>query len=202
MVAALSMPSAGLPRPVTILRPARTQRWPVLESAHTRKLSSFMVRDAIYAQKSQVTASDAAGTFETAQQPTAQESIEFHGVHHVGLLVKDLTKAKAFYCDTLGLSINKDRPDENLSYDGLWLWLGPEMLHLMVLPNPDPMSGRPDHGGRDRHVCVGVESIEPVEQRLKSKSIDYTRSKSGRAAVFFRDPDMNVLEVFETNAWR
>ncbi len=101
-----------------------------------------------------------------------------------------------------GLSINKDRPDENLSYDGLWLWLGPEMLHLMVLPNPDPLSGRPDHGGRDRHVCVGVTSIEPVEQRLKAKNIDYTKSKSGRAAVFFRDPDMNVLEVFETQSWR
>ncbi len=30
------------------------------------------------------------------------EKIEFHGVHHVGILVKDLKKAKAFYCDTLG----------------------------------------------------------------------------------------------------
>jgi glyoxylase I family protein len=101
-----------------------------------------------------------------------------------------------------GLSINTDRPDKNLSYDGLWLWLGPEMLHLMVLPNPDPLSGRPDHGGQDRHVCVGVTSIQPVEQRLMSNDIAYTKSKSGRAAVFFRDPDMNVLEVFETQAWR
>ena len=76
------------------------------------------------------------------------------------------------------------------------------MLHLMVLPNPDPLSGRPEHGGRDRHVCIGVRSIEPVEQRLDLKGIKYTKSKSGRAAVFFRDPDMNVMEVFETAAWR
>ena len=101
-----------------------------------------------------------------------------------------------------GLSINKDRPDDNLPYDGLWLWMGPEMLHLMVLPNPDPMSGRPEHGGKDRHVCVGVESIKPVEQRLKAKGVQYSSSKSGRAAVFFRDPDMNVLEVFESKPWR
>lgn len=101
-----------------------------------------------------------------------------------------------------GLSVNTDRPDKKLPYDGLWLWLGPEMLHLMVLPNPDPLSGRPEHGGQDRHVCVGVASIQPVEQRLLSNDIAYTKSKSGRAAVFFRDPDMNVLEVFETQAWR
>ena len=33
------------------------------------------------------------------------EKIDFHGVHHVGILVKDLKKAKAFYCDTLGKCI-------------------------------------------------------------------------------------------------
>jgi len=45
------------------------------------------------------------------------EKIEFHGVHHVGILVKDLKKAKAFYCDALGkctyfttyVVYNKDR---------------------------------------------------------------------------------------------
>ena len=45
------------------------------------------------------------------------EKIDFHGVHHVGILVKDLKKAKAFYCDALGkctyfttyVVYNKDR---------------------------------------------------------------------------------------------
>ena len=32
-----------------------------------------------------------------------------------------------------------------------------EMIHLMVLPNPDTadMAKRPQHGGRDRHCCIG-----------------------------------------------
>lgn len=30
------------------------------------------------------------------------------------------------------------------------------MIHLMELPNPDPLEGRPQHGGRDRHFCVGA----------------------------------------------
>jgi glyoxylase I family protein len=69
------------------------------------------------------------------------------------------------------------------------------MIHLMELPNPDPMDGRPSHGGRDRHFCVGVESVEPLIAKLDAHKIEYTKSMSGRPAVFFRDPDMNCLEV-------
>eukprot|EP00955_Chlamydomonas_euryale_P064816 359082-Chlamydomonas_euryale.AAC.1 len=44
------------------------------------------------------------------------------------------------------------------------------------------------HGGRDRHFCTGVEDIEPLIGRLDEAGIEYTRSMSGRPAVFFRDP--------------
>lgn len=46
-----------------------------------------------------------------------------------------------------GLAINPDRPDARLPYRGAWLWVGPDMVHLMELPNPDPMEGRPEVGG-------------------------------------------------------
>jgi hypothetical protein len=42
-----------------------------------------------------------------------------------------------------------------------------------------------------------VENIEPIEKALQKHGIAYTRSKSGRAAIFFRDPDQNVLEMAE-----
>ena len=42
-----------------------------------------------------------------------------------------------------------------------------------------------------------VKSIEPLESTLKEHGITYTKSKSGRAALFFRDPDQNVLEMAE-----
>lgn len=37
-----------------------------------------------------------------------------------------------------GLETNPDRPNDKLPYRGAWLWIGPEMIHLMELPNPDP----------------------------------------------------------------
>ncbi|GAB4820282.1 hypothetical protein N2152v2_007328 [Parachlorella kessleri] len=135
-------------------------------------------------------------------------SIQFHGVHHVGLLCESLERSLDFYCGLLGLEVvmrlvvNPDRPDDKLPYRGAWLWIGPEMIHLMELPNPDPQEGRPEHGGRDRHFCLGVESIAPLEVRLKEAGIPYTRSMSGRPALFFRDPDMNCLEVVESAPWR
>lgn len=128
--------------------------------------------------------------------------ILWHGVHHVALLCASLERSLDFYCDTLGLEVNPDRPHDKLPYRGAWLWIGPEMIHLMELPNPDPLTGRPKHGGRDRHFCVGVESIDALEKRLKEAGVDYTRSMSGRAAIFFRDPDSNCLECVEQPPWR
>ena len=101
-----------------------------------------------------------------------------------------------------GLDINPDRPHDKLPYRGAWLWIGPEMIHLMELPNPDPLEGRPTHGGRDRHFCVGVASIEPLAAKLQAAGVEFTRSMSGRPALFFRDPDMNCLECVEVEPWR
>ena len=50
------------------------------------------------------------------------------------------------------IRINPARPKDKLPYDGAWLWIGDEMIHIMELPNP---IGRhrvsTTHGGRDRH---------------------------------------------------
>jgi glyoxylase I family protein len=72
----------------------------------------------------------------------------------------------------------------------------------MELPNPDPLDGRPEHGGRDRHACVGVAALAPLAARLEAAGVPFTRSRSGRPALFFRDPDANTLEVAELEAWR
>jgi catechol 2,3-dioxygenase-like lactoylglutathione lyase family enzyme len=117
---------------------------------------------------------------------------------HAGLLVSDLARAKAFYESVLGLAPYPSRPD--LPYPGEWYDLGGggQQLHLMQLANPDADSIRPEHGGRDRHIALAVRDMAALKSRLDAAGIKYTASKSGRAALFCRDPDANTLEFVET----
>lgn len=107
------------------------------------------------------------------------------------------------------------------------------MIHLMELPNPDPLSGRPEHGGRDRHTCIAIRDVSKLKMILDKAGkfflmfntincclclsfatitilclflhlihfigIPYTLSKSGRPAIFTRDPDANALEFTQVD---
>ncbi|ALP53432.1 glyoxalase [Candidatus Tenderia electrophaga] len=114
---------------------------------------------------------------------------------HATVIVADVDKSVKFYCQVLGLTLNPDRPD--LGYPGVWFDVGQQQLHLMQVPNPDPVTGRPEHGGRDRHIAFAVADLEALCQRLDDAGAVYTRSKSGRKALFCRDLDGNALEFIE-----
>lgn len=77
---------------------------------------------------------------------------------------REINKHQRF--NLLGLEINEARPHDKLPYRGAWLWVGAEMIHLMELPNPDPLSGRPEHGGRDRHTCIAIRDVSKLKRIL------------------------------------
>lgn len=117
-------------------------------------------------------------------------------IAHATFLVEDLQKSLDFYCNILQIKQNHSRPQ--FPFDGAWLDLGAgQQIHLMVLPNPDSKEGRPEHGGRDRHVALVVEDLEKLAENFDKAGMPYSRSKSGRAAFFCRDPDGNALEFAE-----
>ncbi len=116
-------------------------------------------------------------------------------IHHVSLIVADTARSLAFYRDILGLEPVPERPD--LAFPGVWLWVGEQQIHLLELPNPDPVEGRPEHGGRDRHLAMRVGALDPLIARLLDAGIAYTLSRSGRRALFCRDPDGNAVELIE-----
>lgn len=117
------------------------------------------------------------------------------GLNHCAMIVADLERSLRFYQELLGLEPDPTRPD--LGYPGAWFRLGEQQLHLMQLPNPDPIDRRPEHGGRDRHIAFWVEQLQPIEAELARQGIPFTKSRSGRAALFLRDPDGNALELVE-----
>lgn len=117
----------------------------------------------------------------------------FLEIAHVSVLVADLDRALDFYQRVLGLTIDEGRPD--LGYPGAWLRLGRQQIHLLQLPNPDPVHNRPAHGGRDRHFALLSDEYSAFRERLDRLGVSYSSSKSGRAALFVRDPDGNAIEV-------
>lgn len=118
--------------------------------------------------------------------------MQITAIHHLSLLVASTERALSFYQGVLGLPI-VERPD--LSFPGAWLAIGSQQLHLLELHNPDPTTGRPDHAGRDRHLALLVEGLAELVIRLEQHGIPHTRSRSGRAAIFLRDPDGNGIEL-------
>lgn len=116
-------------------------------------------------------------------------------IHHSSLIVSDTEASVKFYRDTLGL-LQLERPT-TLPFPGAWFGIGSQQIHLLELDNPDPTSGRPDHGGRDRHVAFYILNIQALKQTLEEENINYSMSISGRKALFCRDLDGNALEFIE-----
>jgi len=120
---------------------------------------------------------------------------EVSGFLHASLLVSDLARARAFYENVLGLIPSSARPE--MSFAGVWYEIGAQQIHLLALPNPDPVEGRPAHGGRDRHIALAVNDLTRLKLILDRAGVAYTLSSSGRPALFCRDPDGNAIELIQ-----
>jgi glyoxylase I family protein len=123
-------------------------------------------------------------------------SINILSLNHASLIVANTERSLVFYCGILGLQ-QTERP--NLGFPGAWLQLGAQQLHLLELDNPDPTTGRPAHGGRDRHVALNALALGPAQDTLNKAGVAYTLSISGRRALFCRDPDGNAIEIIEVS---
>ncbi|MGA8146187.1 MAG: VOC family protein [Gallionellaceae bacterium] len=118
---------------------------------------------------------------------------------HASFLTADLGRSRIFYETLLGFLPSPARPD--LGYPGVWYEVGAnQQIHLMQLSNPEAGLQHPQHprhGGRDRHVALAVNDLEELMRRLAAAGVACTLNKSGRRALFCRDPDGNALEFIE-----
>lgn len=115
---------------------------------------------------------------------------------HIALIVADLERSAGFYEGALGLA-RDPRPD--LGFEGIFYRLGAgQQIHLMRLHDPYRDSERPAHGGRDNHLALAVDDLKALRARLDAAGIPYTESRSGRAAIFCRDPDGHAIELCQT----
>ena len=116
-------------------------------------------------------------------------------INHVSIVVNDTARALAFYSDLLGLEIDDGRPD--LEFPGAWLKAGDGQIHLLELPHALHRADPGLHGGRDSHFALDIEDLDEVVALLENAGVAFTLSRSGRRALFCRDPDGNALELVE-----
>ena len=84
------------------------------------------------------------------------------GFLHATLIVSDLKQARAFYEAVLGLNPSPSRPA--MSFEGAWYEIGPQQIHLMVLPNPDPVEGRHHDPARGRDLRLHADLGQQPER--------------------------------------
>ena len=127
------------------------------------------------------------------------------GVRHGVLKVRDLDKAKAFYCGVLGMKVGKEDPER-----GMFLRFGDyhhDIALFKVGPDADPPKA--NQVGL-AHLALIVDSLETVKlwyERCKAMGVDIDHSTDHKitSSLYIKDPDGNTLEIYCDNVdydWR
>lgn len=117
------------------------------------------------------------------------DTLGIKGVHHVTLVVSDLSKAVHFYEKFLGLE-PISRP--NYDFDGQWYHCGNIEIHLLVAEE-HPRPSR-------RHIAFEIEDFDKIVARLDSERVHIAsgpgiRTHDGTRFVFVHDPAGNLIEI-------
>ena len=116
-------------------------------------------------------------------------------LHHVSLVVTDLTRAKAFYGGLLGLA---ELPRPPFSFDGAWYAVGDRQLHLTVHNPTRTLRGTTQIDSRDGHFALRVRDYEDMLSYLRSRGVPVKESRENVtpwAQIYITDPDGNVIEL-------
>ncbi|WP_046174084.1 VOC family protein [Domibacillus indicus] len=121
--------------------------------------------------------------------------IQYEQLHHVGLNVTDLAKAKEFYEKVLCLPEIARPP---FDFEGAWYAAGSQQIHLLVLPESQTIRRDPSLSSREGHLALRVKSYQETLDWLKKHNVDVLEkpnSVSGFAQIFLADPDGNLIEL-------
>lgn len=75
-------------------------------------------------------------------------TVRYGRIQHAGVLVTSTEVAKQFYMQVYGMQDDDHLRNPKLPFKGSFMRAGSSQIHLMELPSPDPIMGRPVHGGR------------------------------------------------------
>jgi len=110
---------------------------------------------------------------------------------HTAIIVSDLGQAESFYSGILKLP----QAERSLKFPGIWYQVGDYQIHLIEDKNWQPLEPNPEKWGRCPHVALAVDDLETMKADLTANRYPFQVSSSGRAALFTKDPDGNIIEL-------
>lgn len=122
------------------------------------------------------------------------------GIHHVAVICSDYAVSKAFYVDTLGLSVIAEHYRQARDSWKLDLAL-PDgtQIELFSFPDAPPRPSWPEARGL-RHLAFAVDDLDRVCAALAARGVTLEPVRvdpyTGRRFVFFSDPDGLPLELY------
>jgi catechol 2,3-dioxygenase-like lactoylglutathione lyase family enzyme len=123
------------------------------------------------------------------------------GLDHVVLLVDDTDRARRFYCDVVGCSVDRELPQ----YGMLQLRAGVSLIDLVDTSGENGAWAKPPvEGGRNMdHVCLATTGFDLEKMRahlaahgiaIAEEGIRYGAAGEGYS-VYFNDPFGNQIEL-------
>ncbi|MCQ1061170.1 VOC family protein [Photobacterium sp. ZSDE20] len=122
-------------------------------------------------------------------------------IHHAAIICSDYSRSRAFYVDTLGLTVLAEHYREARDSWKLDLQLPDNsQIELFSFPNPPQRPSFPEARGL-RHLAFVVDSVEQVVGYLESRGVEVEPIRideyTGKAYTFFQDPDGLPLELYQ-----
>ena len=117
------------------------------------------------------------------------------GLSHIGIRVHDVARTRAFY--------------ERLGFEWAWGLAGPEPVAAMTHPSglelnfilnakdadkPNILMDVPEKHAGITHIALAITDVAATRTALEAAGIAISGTR-GRAALFVRDPDGNVIEL-------
>lgn len=137
--------------------------------------------------------------------------------HHVGISVRDMEKAKDFYCNTLGYSIVWEHPQRGGEALQKVVGLPGSLMHIVMLEGYGmriELFKYLTPEGRDRgnlrqcdfgliHFALKVKDVHAIYAALSPKGVQFNCPpqdlRPGVVAVYMRDPEGNTIELMENS---
>jgi catechol 2,3-dioxygenase-like lactoylglutathione lyase family enzyme len=138
----------------------------------------------------------------------------FKRVDHVGVSVKDMEKAIAFYRDIIGMEISMDREvdlplAQITGLEGarariVLMRLGDSVVELFDYKHPQGRERRPDHMQADYgliHIGFMVEDFQNTYQDLMAKGVQFlgepVEIRPGVFVAYFQGAEGEICEMRE-----